>query len=161
MKKTILSIMLILPMISFSQDSINQKDEDQQHPRAEALRARLNAAVEKGTITQEQADKRYEGFMRKVESPDDKPDMEARYKRLGVNDLSRIKTKLKESGITNGQLDLVLSMMIRVIHVAKDQGKEFDFNFRFQNYFENKVGLNDVQIQVVKGISRRIAHQLQ
>jgi len=71
MKKTILSIMLILPMISFSQDSINQKDEDQQHPRAEALRARLNAAVEKGTITQEQADKRYEGFMRKVESPDE------------------------------------------------------------------------------------------
>ena len=99
--------------------------------------------------------------MRKVESPDDKPDMEARYKRLGVNDLSRIKTKLKESGITDGQLDLVLSMMIRVIHVAKDQGKEFDFNFRFQNYFENKVGLNDVQIQVVKGISRRIANQLQ
>ena len=96
MKKTILSIMLILPMISFSQDSINRKVEDQQHPRAEALRARLNAAVEKGTITQEQADKRYEGFMRKVESPDDNPDMEARYKRLGVNDLSRIKTKLKE-----------------------------------------------------------------
>ena len=50
--------------------------------------------------------------------------------------------------------------MIRMIHVAKSQGKEIDFSPRFQTYFENKVGLNDLQIQVVKGIAKRVARKL-
>ena len=58
------------------------------------------------------------------------------------------------------ELDLVLVAMIRMIHVAKSQGKKVDFSPRFQTYFENKVGLNDLQIQVVKGLSRRVARKL-
>jgi hypothetical protein len=94
--------------------------------------------------------------------PDDKSDIETRYIRLGVetDELNRIKTKLWDSGITDDQLDLVLVAMIRMIHVAKSQGKKVDFSPRFQTYFENKVGLNDLQIQVVKGISRRVARKL-
>jgi hypothetical protein len=94
--------------------------------------------------------------------PDDKPDVETRYIRLGVetDELNRIKTKLRDSGITDDQLDLVLAAMIRMIHVAKNQGKEIDFSPRFQTYFENKVGLNNLQIQVVKGLSRRVARKL-
>ena len=154
--------MLILPMIAFAQDSINKGDKVQQRITADELRERLNAGIEKGTITQEQADKRYEAFSKNRESPDDKPDIETRYIRLGVetDELNRIKTKLKDSGITDDQLDLVLAAMIRMIHVAKSQGKEIDFSARFQTYFENKVGLNDLQIQVVKGLSRRVARKL-
>ena len=154
--------MLILPMIAFAQDSINKGDKVQQRITADELRERLNAGIEKGTITQEQADKRYEAFSKNRESPDDKPDIETRYIRLGVetDELNRIKTKLKDSGITDDQLDLVLAAMIRMIHVAKNQGKEIDFSPRFQTYFENKVGLNDLQIQVVKGLSRRVARKL-
>ena len=51
MNKTILSIMLILPMIAFAQDSINKGDKVQQRITADELRERLNAGVEKGTIT--------------------------------------------------------------------------------------------------------------
>ena len=162
MNKTILSIMLILPMISLAQNSINKGDKAQKRPTANQLRERLIIGVEKGRITQEQADKRYEAFMQNDVRPDDKPDIETRYIRLGVetDELNRIKTKLKDSGITDDQLDLVLAAMIRMIHVAKNQGKEIDFSPRFQTYFENKVGLNNLQIQVVKGISRRVARKL-
>jgi hypothetical protein len=162
MNKTILSIMLILPMISLAQDSINKGDKAQKRPTANQLRERLIIGVEKGRITQEQADQRYEAFTKNRESPDDKPDVETRYIRLGVetDELNRIKTKLRDSGITDDQLDLVLAAMIRMIHVAKNQGKEIDFSPRFQTYFENKVGLNNLQIQVVKGLSRRVARKL-
>ena len=162
MKKTILSIMLILPMMSLAQDSVNKGDKVQQRPTADELRERLNVGVANGRITQEQADKRYESFMKNEVNPDDKPDIGTRYIRLGVktDELNRIKTKLVDSGITVDQLDLVLAAMIRMIHVAKNQGKEIDFSPRFQTYFENKVGLNDLQIQVVKSISRRVARKL-
>ena len=154
--------MLILPMISLAQNSINKGDKVQKRPTADQLRERLIIGVEKGRITQEQADKRYETFMQNDVRPDDKPDVETRYIRLGVetDELNRIKTKLWDSGITDDQLDLVLVAMIRMIHVAKSQGKKVDFSPRFQTYFENKVGLNDLQIQVVKGISRRAARKL-
>ena len=162
MKKTILSIMLILPMMSLAQDSMNKGDKVQQRPTADELRERLSVGVANGRITQEQADKRYESFMKNEVNPDDKPDIGTRYIRLGVktDELNRIKTKLVDSGITDDQLDLVLAAMIRMIHVAKNQGKEIDFSPRFQTYFENKVGLNDLQIQVVKAISRRVARKL-
>ena len=162
MNKTILSIMLILPMISLAQNSINKGDKAQKRPTANQLRERLIIGVEKGRITKEQADQRYEAFMQNDVRPDDKPDVETRYIRLGVetDELNRIKTKLKDSGITDDQLDLVLAAMIRMIHVAKSQGKEIDFSPRFQTYFENKVGLNNLQIQVVKGLSRRVARKL-
>ena len=162
MKKTILSIMLILPMMSLAQDSMNKGDKVQQRPTADELRERLSVGVANGRITQEQADKRYESFMKNEVNPDDKPDIGTRDIRLGVetDELNRIKTKLRDSGITDDQLDLVLSAMIRMIHVAKNQGKEIDFSPRFQTYFENKVGLNDLQIQVVKSISRRVARKL-
>ena len=154
--------MLILPMISLAQNSINKGDKVQKCPTADQLRERLIIGVEKGRITQEQADQRYEAFMQNDVRPDDKPDVETRYIRLGVetDELNRIKTKLKDSGITDNQLDLVLAAMIRMIHVAKNQGKEIDFSPRFQTYFENKVGLNNLQIQVVKGLSRRVARKL-
>ena len=162
MNKTILSIMLILPMISLAQDSINKGDKVQKRPTADQLRERLIIGVEKGRITQEQADERYEAFTKNDVNLDDKLGIETRYIRLGVeiDELNRIKTKLKDSGITDVQLDLVLVAMIRMIHVAKSKGKEIDFSPRFQTYFENKVGLNDLQIQVVKGISRRVARKL-
>ena len=162
MNKTILSIMFILPMMSLAQDSMNKGDKVQQRPTADELRERLSVGVANGRITQEQADKRYEAFMKNEVNPDDKPDIGTRYIRLGVktDELNRIKTKLVDSGITDDQLDLVLAAMIRMIHVAKNQGKEIDFSPRFQTYFENKVGLNDLQIQVVKAISRRIARKL-
>jgi hypothetical protein len=162
MNKTILSIMLILPMISLAQDSINKGDKVQKRPTEDQLRERLIIGVEKGRITQEQADKRYEAFTKNDVRPDDKPDIETRYIRLGIDadELNRIQTKLMDSGITDNQLDLVLAAMIRMIHVAKNQGKEIDFSPRFQTYFENKVGLNDLQIQVVKGLSKRVARKL-
>jgi hypothetical protein len=162
MNKTILSIMLILPMMSLAQDSMNKGDKVQQRPTADELRERLSVGVANGRITQEQADKRYEAFMKNEVNPDDKPNIGTRYIRLGVktDELNRIKTKLVDSGITDDQLDLVLAAMIRMIHVAKNQGKEIDFSPRFQTYFENKVGLNNLQIQVVKGLSRRVARKL-
>ena len=70
--------MLILPMISLAQNSINKGDKAQKRPTANQLRERLIIGVEKGRITQEQADQRYEAFMLNYVRPDDKPDVETR-----------------------------------------------------------------------------------
>ena len=160
MNKIILFIILIFPLILLAQNSINNGDT-LQRPTEDRLRERLKVGVEKGRITQKQADDRYEAFTKNDVNSDDKLSFEIRYNRFGVNadELNRIKTKLKDSGITDDQLDLVLATMIRMIHVAKYQGTETDFSSRFQTYFENKVGLNNLQIQVVKGISRRVARK--
>ena len=65
--------MLILPMMSLAQDSMNKGDKVQQRPTVDELRERLSVGVANGRITQEQADKRYEAFMKNEVNPDDKP----------------------------------------------------------------------------------------
>lgn len=87
--------------------------------------------------------------------------IEARFKRLGLNKLDVVKAKLTENGITDDQITLVLPIILRIIHVINDQGRDAESYPRFEHYLENKVELTDVQINHVIGLSKRLARRLQ
>ena len=87
-------------------------------------------------------------------------ELEKHYNRLGVNNLDRIKKSLLNNGITYNQLDPVLRGMIRLIQGAKVDEKNFEMNPRIQTYFQDRIGLNQEQIQYVMDTSVRIAQRV-
>ena len=87
-------------------------------------------------------------------------ELEKHYNRLGVNNLDRIKKGLLNNGITDNQLDAVLRGMIRLIQGAKADGNNFEMNPRMQIYFQDRIGLNQEQVQHVMDSSVRIAQRV-
>ena len=156
--KNIISILLLyLPLVIVAQNSLeNSRIED----RAiwEGFQRRIEGAVERGEMTQEQARESYAGFRRRMAQRD--TDIAGHYEKLGISDLNRIKNGLMENGITDSQFDAVLGGMLRVIHAAKSEGDNFEMNPRIQSYFQDRIGLTQDQTQYVKDISIRIAIRL-
>ncbi len=126
------------------------------------IQERIETAVEQGLITREQADERYAGFKKRMDSNKrgQNTELEKHYNRLGVNNLDRIKKSLLNNGITYNQLDPVLRGMIRLIQGAKVDEKNFEMNPRIQTYFQDRIGLNQEQIQYVMDTSVRIAQRV-
>ena len=87
-------------------------------------------------------------------------ELEQHYNRLGVNNLDRIKKGLLNNGITDNQLDAVLRGMIRLIQGAKADGNNFEMNPRMQIYFQDRIGLNQEQVQHVMDVSVRITQRV-
>ena len=156
--KNIISILLLyLPLVIVAQNSLeNSRIED----RAiwEGFQRRIEGAVERGEMTQEQARESYAGFRRRMAMHG--TDIVGHYEKLGISDLNRIKNSLMKNGISNSQLDAVLGGMLRVIHAAKAEGDNFEMNPRVQSYFQDRIGLTQDQTQYVKDISIRIANRL-
>ena len=86
--------------------------------------------------------------------------LEEYYNDLGVNNLDRIKKGLLNNGISENQIDPVLRGMIRLISNAKINDQNFEMNPRIMIYFEQRIGLNQEQIQNVIDMSARIAKRL-
>ena len=156
--KNIISILLLyLPLVIVAQNSLeNSRIED----RAiwEGFQRRIEGAVERGEMTQEQARESYAGFRRRMAMRD--TDIVGHYEKLGIKDLNRIKNALMKNGISDNQIDAVLGGMLRVIHAAKSEGDNFEMNPRVQSYFQDRIGLTQDQTQYVKDISIRIAIRL-
>ena len=156
--KNIISILLLyLPLVIVAQNSLeNSRIED----RAiwEGFQRRIEGAVERGDMTQEQARESYAGFRRRMAMHG--TDIVGHYKKLGISDLNRIKNGLMKNGISDNQIDAVLGGMLRVIHAAKAEGDNFEMNPRVQSYFQDRIGLTQDQTQYVKDISIRIAIRL-
>ena len=158
MKNVIVISILFLPIISFSQSSSEKQ----------GIRERIETAVDQGLITREQADERYARNRERlgqrnnlsVGKSDQKTDLLTNYKKLGVNNLSRIKKSLSNNGIPDNQLDGVLRGMIRLIHVAKTNENYYEMNPRMQTYFEDGIGLDPKQVQYVMDLSLRIAKRV-
>lgn len=156
--KNIISILLLyLPLVIVAQNSLeNSRIED----RAiwEGFQRRIEGAVERGEMTQEQARESYAGFRRRMAMHG--TDIVGHYEKLGISDLNRIKNGLMKNGISDNQIDAVLGGMLRVIHAAKSEGDNFEMNPRIQSYFQDRIGLTQDQTQYVKDISIRIAIRL-
>ena len=158
MKNEIVISILFLPIISFSQSSSEKQ----------GIRERIETAVDQGLITREQADERYARNRERlgqrnnlsVGKSDQKTDLLTNYKKLGVNNLSRIKKSLSNNGIPDNQLDGVLRGMLRLIHVAKSDENNYEMNPRMRNYFEDRIGLDPKQVQYVMDLSIRIAKRV-
>ena len=156
--KNIISILLLyLPLVIVAQNSLeSSKIEDK--AIWERFQRRIEGAVERGEMTQEQARESYDGFRRRMAMRG--TDIVGHYNKLGISDLNRIKNALIKSGISDNQLDAVLGGMLRIIHPAKAEGYNFEMNPRLQSYFQDRIGLTKDQTQYVKDISIRIANRL-
>ena len=149
MKNIIPILLLYLPLTLLAQNSSEKA----------GVRERIETAVEQGLITREQADERYSEFRKRMNlnKREQNTELEKHYNKLGVNNLDRIKKGLLNNGITDNQLDAVLRGMIRLIHGAKADGNNFEMNPRMQIYFQDRIGLNQEQVQHVMDSSVRIA----
>ena len=152
MKNIILTVLLYLPLTLLAQNSLEKAD----------IRERIETAVERGEITREQADERYAEFRKRM-NPNKRgqnTELEKHYNKLGVNNLARIKKNLLNNGIAENQLDQVLRGMIRLIQVAKADGNNSEMNPRMQIYFQDRIGLNQEQVEHVINTSVRIAKRV-
>ena len=152
MKNIIPILLLYLPLTLLAQNSSEKA----------GVRERIETAVEQGLITREQADERYAEFRKRmnINKLEQNTELEKHYNKLGVNNLDRIKKGLLNNGITDNQLDAVLRGMIRLIHGVKADGNNFEMNPRMQIYFQNRIGLNQEQVQHVMDSSVRIAQRV-
>ena len=152
MKNIISTVLLYLPLTLLAQNSLEKAD----------IRERIETAVERGEITREQADERYAEFRKRMNlnKREQNTELEKHYNKLGVNNLDRIKKGLLNNGITDNQLDAVLRGMIRLIHGAKADGNNFEMNPRMQIYFQDRIGLNQEQVEHVINTSVRIAKRV-
>ena len=152
MKSIIPILLLYLPLTLLAQNSSEKA----------GVRERIETAVEQGLITREQADERYAEFRKRMNlnKREQNTELEKHYNKLGVNNLDRIKKGLLNNGITDNQLDAVLRGMIRLIQGAKVDGNNFEMNPRMQIYFQDRIGLNQEQIQHVMDSSVRIAQRV-
>ena len=169
------------PSINKSNDLINLIQNPQEKSRVEdqaiweGFQKRIEAAVEQGLITPEQARERYAGFRKRMGHRNDEnlgsgrmnlnrreqnTELAAHFKKLGISDLNRIKNGLLENGITDSQLDAVLGGMVRLIHGAKADEEDFEMNPRIQAYFLDRIGLNQEQVLYVMDVSVRIAQRV-
>ena len=174
MKNIIPIFLLYLPLILLAQNSL-EKSRVEDRDIWVGFRERIEGAVERGVITREQADEHYVEFRRRMGQRNDEnldrgrmnlnrreqnTELAAHFKKLGISDLYRIKIGLLENGITDSQLDDVLRGMVRLIHGAKAVGNNFEMNPRIQVYFQDRIGLNQEQVQYVMDISVRIAQSV-
>ena len=174
MKRLIIILSLGLPIILMGQKSSDISNSDDKALR-EGFQRRIEIAVEQGLITPEQARERYAGFRKRMENRNDEnlgsgrmnlnrseqnTELAARFKKLGISDLNRIKNGLLDNGITDSQLDAVLGGMVRLIHGSKADGKDFEMNPRLQGYFQDRIGLNQEQVLYVMDVSVRIAQRV-
>jgi len=152
MKNIIPILLLYLPLTLLAQNSSEKA----------GVRERIETAVEQGLITREQADERYSEFRKRMNlnKREQNTELEKHYNKLGVNNLDRIKKGLLNNGITDNQLDAVLRGMIRLIQGAKADGNNFEMNPRMQIYFQDRIGLNQEQVQHVMDSSVRIAQRV-
>ena len=174
MKRLIIILSLGLPMMLMGQKSSDISNSDDK-ALWEGFQRRIEIAVEQGLITPEQARERYAGFRKRMEHRNDEnlgsgrmnlnkreqnTELAARFKKLGISDLNRIKSGLLNHGITYSQLDAVLGGMVRLIHGSKADGKDFEMNPRLQVYFQDRIGLNQEQVLYVMDVSVRIAQRV-
>ena len=146
--------------------SLKERGEGQREAASDLddIGRRIRAAVERGELTPEEGRERMAAARQRQQEgrEGDGDRLRGRFNRIGVTDemVARIRVALKESGVTDEQIEPALGGMLRVVYEMKSEGEEFELDPRLQDYFQNRIGLTDEQIELVLGIARRIAHGL-
>ena len=149
-----MKLVLIIPitslLISQNQPKTNFNDNEGGY-KDHALR--IEAAVESGEISRDQASQRYRYLENRLRSNGVRGprsnDISNHFKILGINDLGKIKENLLQNGIDELKLETVLGGMIRVVHEMKKKQNKVFLNTRLTKYFKEDCGLNSDQVDYV------------
>ena len=135
-----MKLVFIIPitslLISQNQPKTNLNDNEgvyKDHAR------RIEAAVESGKISRDQASQRYRYLENRLRSNGVRGprsnDISHHFELLGINDLDKIKEDLLQNGINELKLEAVLGGMIRVVHEMKKNQNKISFKPRLEKYF--------------------------
>jgi len=69
-------------------------------------------------------------------------------------------SEINGGGLLETRFKMIVSgsMNRKISPLLQAEGVDFELDTRLLDYFKNKVGLTDDQIELVQGIARRIAH---
>tara|TARA_B100001250_G_scaffold25705_2_gene21285 strand:- start:2424 stop:2903 length:480 start_codon:yes stop_codon:yes gene_type:complete len=158
--KLVFIISITSLLISQNQPKTNLTDNEggyKDHAR------RIEAAVESGKISRDQASQRYRYLENRLRSNGVRGprsnDISNHFKILGINDLGKIKENLLQNGIDELKLEAVLGGMIRVVHEMKKKQNKVFLNTRLTKYFKEDCGLNSDQVDYVRKICVEISTQ--
>lgn len=122
---------------------------------------RIEAAVERGEISRDQANQRYQYLENRLRSNGVRGprsnDISNHFKILGINDLGKIKENLLQNGIKELELESVLGGMIRVVHEMNKHQNKVISNPRLTKYFKEDCGLNSDQVDYIRKICIQIS----
>ena len=156
--KLVFIISITSLLISQNQPKTNLNDNEgvyKDHAR------RIEAAVESGKISRDQASQRYRYLENRLRSNGVRGprgnDISNHFKILGINDLDKIKEDLLQNGINELKLEAVLGGMIRVVHEMKKNQNKISFKPRLEKYFKEDCGLNSDQIDYIRKICVQIS----
>ena len=134
--KLVFIISITSLLISQNQPKTNLNDNEgvyKDHAR------RIEAAVESGKISRDQASQRYRYLENRLRSNGVRGprsnDISHHFELLGINDLDKIKEDLLQNGINELKLEAVLGGMIRVVHEMKKNQNKISFKPRLEKYF--------------------------
>ena len=159
-----MKLIFILPIISLLLSQKHSKtnlNENEGSYKDHALR--IEAAVERGEISRDQASQRYRYLENRLRSNGLRGprsnDLSNHFEILGINNLGKIKEDLLQNGIDELKLESVLGGMIRVVHEMKKKQNKVFLNTRLTKYFKEDCGLNSDQVDYVRKICVQISTQ--
>ena len=125
------------------------------------LRQRVERAVDRGKLNRIEADKEYSNFRakingRRIEYRD--PTLEKHFKKYGIENVSNLKNTLLDEDISVNKLEAVLGGMLRLMHAARLEESNFRINPRYVEYFKDRVGLTNKQVDQILAIVRSHIH---
>ncbi len=128
-----------------------------QEDRREALARELKSAVKAGKLSEKDAWTKWKSAAQPLTS-EHQP---RRNSQTGVRAaaMERIRNVLHERGFNDEQVQKTLDGLPRVVHAATSAGDEFELEPRLAEYFIREVGLSEEQLDIVKGLGRRLAYR--
>tara|TARA_X000001036_G_C20398734_1_gene691857 strand:- start:208 stop:687 length:480 start_codon:yes stop_codon:yes gene_type:complete len=157
-----MKLIFILPIISLLLSQKHSKtnlNENEGSYKDHALR--IEAAVERGEISRDQASQRYRYLENRLRSNGLRGprsnDLSNHFEILGINNLGKIKEDLLQNGIDELKVESVLGGMIRVIQAMNENQNKFVSNPRIIKYFKEDCGLDSNQVDYIRKVCIQIS----
>ncbi len=161
MMKITYKIILIIFISSLNaQGQFSDKENDNKRLKWEQIKKKIEAAVERGEIKPDKAKDHYQYYReREMAASNRKKDivLENNFKRIGIDNLNKLKNELLDQDIALSQLDAVLGGMLRLIYAAKSDKENFGMNPRIEAYFKDRLDLTDAQVKYIIVFANKIA----
>ena len=98
------------------------------------------------------------GMAHRLSKPQQKKaTLEERYAELGVTDLTEIKARLMEIGVSEQHMSGTMRGLLRMLHSFNKQGASAELHPRLQQYFTEQLELTDDQIGQIEALALELS----